>query len=276
MGNIGNSPASGSPPENSEGRLTPRERAVVWEVNIARQCLERFNKIVDAHAIVFSLLLTVSLIGFLQPPRGWQTSADEDQNATMYNQSLSVDAFSICNSVSLFSAISGLLLCVYCSYATILSLSTVPLPERFDELGIKFIHKLRSALRGVALPSVRRRSLLLFSFLLSSISFSVATYVSAGLAATAPPKRFVCVILPSIPGCAIVLLLLCVSAAKISLELNFESRFELLWRMMDQAQLPYDSLPLPVVEVLDPMPTFVRHCVNAVFPNHYTQRSKVA
>lgn len=245
--------AAAATPAHEPRRLSEEERAIVWEINIARGCLESFSKILAAHAIVLSLLVTVNLIGFLQPPRGW------DQDGLMFSHSYSVRAFAVANSLSLYSAISGLLFYIYCSYATIVSLGAVPLLDRFDEKGLELLHVLRASLRCVALPSVKRRSSLLSSFLAFSLTFCVAAYISSGVASAPPEDRFFSIVLPAIPGCILVIILLHLSSSKLRKELDFDARFKMLWNQIFkiQSQPALFWLDRDSREALDPTPAIL-------------------
>lgn len=234
-------------------RLSEVERAIVWEINIARGCLESFSKILAAHAIVLSLLVTVNLIGFMQPPRGW------DQDGFMFAHSKSLKAFAVANSLSLYSAISGLLFYIYCSYATIVSLGAVPLLDRFDSKGVDLLHVLRASLRCVALPSVKRRSSLLFAFLAFSLTFCVAAYISSAVASTHPGERLFSIVLPAVPGCILVVVVLHLSSSKLRKELDFDARFDMLWSRIVKIQ-PQPSLvrlDKDSIEALDPTPAIL-------------------
>ena len=56
---------------NANALTTISRRAVVWEIEMARGQIANFSKLLSAHSIILSLLVTVNLIGFLQPPKGW-------------------------------------------------------------------------------------------------------------------------------------------------------------------------------------------------------------
>lgn len=231
--------------------LSPEHRAILWEVNIARGCLDSFSRILQAYAFVLSLLVTVNFIGFLQPPKGW-----DDDTGLMYGGSKAVRAFSVTNTLSLFTAISGLLFYIYCSHSTILSLGAVPIPKPTDDTGLQILLMLRAALRDVVLPSVRRRCSILFAFLACSLTCCVVAYISAGVASLPPKHRFIAVILPSIPGCALLLFFLNIATSKLVLELDFDSRFEVLWSSVapNITQPRIDPLPCSIKAALDPLP----------------------
>ena len=133
--------------------LTEVERAVLWEVDMARRCVHNFGKMSSAHAIVLSLLVTVNLISFLQPPKGWNmnennqstsSSNKSDDNlrtvSIMFNTA-AIRCFSITSGLSLYSAFTGLLFYIYRSYTSILALGTFPLPmgtvDKYDKRAIE-------------------------------------------------------------------------------------------------------------------------------------------
>ena len=96
---------------NANALTTISRRAVVWEIEMARGQIANFSKLLSAHSIILSLLVTVNLIGFLQPPKGWLvTDVPYKNTSRMYMESSSVRAFAITNnlSLSLYSAITGL------------------------------------------------------------------------------------------------------------------------------------------------------------------------
>ena len=182
--------------------LTEVERAVLWEVDMARRCVHNFGKMSSAHAIVLSLLVTVNLISFLQPPKGWNmnennqstsSSNKSDDNlrtvSIMFNTA-AIRCFSITSGLSLYSAITGLLFYIYCSYTSILPLGTFPFPmgpgEKYDPRAIELLHQTRAFLRCVALPAVSRRSLFHFTFLTLSLLFSGMAFISSGSAVVGP------------------------------------------------------------------------------------------
>lgn len=239
-----------------------KTRILLLELDLSRHCLESFTRIADAHAILMSLLITVNLVGFLQPPRGWDEAGD------LFDSLPSLKAFAIFNSLSLYSATSGLVFYVYCSYATsILSLSSFSLPthsEHLDDLDRKLLNKLRSALRRVALPAVRRRSAFLFLFMQTSLTFCVATYISGGIAASKTSNVFLSVILPAIPGCLLIIALLCLCASKISLELDFDRRLKTLWDLVDMPEPPTEELEAKFIRALDPLPRFAQKCLSVI------------
>ena len=221
--------------------LTPSDRAVLWEIDMARGCVANFNKLLGAHSIILSLLVTVNLIGFLQPPKGWAetdlpgrntTTSSRMTTSTMYMESPSVRAFAVTNSLSLYSAISGLLFYIYCSYGGFLSLESISLPADmiYDEQGFKVLHNFRACLRCVVLPSLRRRITLLFGFLTCSLMFSGMAFVSAGLAAVGHNWRTGYVVVPAIFGCALVFGLLVLVVVKHHHEIKFDDRFNVFWK----------------------------------------------
>ena len=227
--------------EHNTRRLTEVERAVLWEVDMARQCVHNFGKMSSAHSIILSLLVTVNLIGFLQPPKGWDSDSDQPNSSMMSNQpdssmmyaTAAVRCFSITNALSVYSAITGLLFYIYCSYTSILPLGTFPLPmgmgpERYDERAIELLHQTRAFLRCMALPAIRRRSIFQFSFLTLSLLFSGMAFISAGTAAVGPHDWVI--IGPALPGCACVLLALGITARKYWEELQFDKPFDFFWK----------------------------------------------
>ena len=233
--------------EQNTRSLTEVERAVLWEVDMARRCVHNFGKMSSAHAIVLSLLVTVNLIGFLQPPKGWnmnenQSNGNQPNNSVhnlpavsiMFNTA-SIKCFCITNGLSLYSAITGLLFYFYCSYTSILPLGTFPLPmgmgaERYDVRAIELLHQTRTVLRCVALPAIGRRSLLQFAFLTLSLVFSGMTFISSGMAAMGPDHVLVSVVIPALPGCACVFISLGLALRKYWKELQFDKRFDFFWR----------------------------------------------
>ena len=134
--------------------LTEVERAVLWEVDMARRCVHNLGKMSSAHAIVLSLLVTVNLIGFLQPPKGWNMNENNIKSTSSLNKSddnlwavsimfntTAIKCFSITNGLSLYSAFTGLLFYIYRSYTSILALGTFPLPmgtvDKYDKRAIE-------------------------------------------------------------------------------------------------------------------------------------------
>ena len=223
--------------EQNTRRLTEVERVVLWEVDMARRCVENFGKMLSAHSIILSLLVTVNLVGFLQPPKGWAPNdAYTDHNlrevSIMYNTT-AVQCFSIANALSVYSAITGLLFYIYCSYISILPMGTFPLPmggtaDRYDERAIELLHQTRAFLRCVALPSVSRRSFFQFTFLTLSLLFSGMAFISAGMAAVGPHDWVIKG--PALPGCLCVVVALCLAVRKYWKELQFDKRFDFFWR----------------------------------------------
>ena len=232
--NIGSSPLITNVATNG---LTPTDRAILWEIDMARGCVANFNKLLGAHSIILSLLVTVNLIGFLQPPKGWAVNdysgPGSDRNTTtMYMESGSVRAFAVTNSLSLYSGISGLLFYIYCSYGGFLSLDSISFPADmiYDEQGIDLLHNFRACLRCVVLPSLRRRITLLFGFLTCSLVFSGMAFVSAGLAAVGHNRRMAYVGVPAIIGCIPVLCFLVLVLVKHYHEIKFDDRFDVFWK----------------------------------------------
>ena len=107
---------------------------MVWEINTAKGFVASFQTLLGAHSFILSLLATVNLIAFLQPPKGWNESQVDDSashlNAmsVMYNTG-SIEAYAIASSLSLYSAISGLLFYLYCSQAGVTSLEDAEVPK---------------------------------------------------------------------------------------------------------------------------------------------------
>ena len=254
--------------------LTEVERAVLWEVDMARRCVHNFGKMSSAHAIVLSLLVTVNLIGFLQPPKGWNmnennqstsSSNKSDDNlrtvSIMFNTA-AIRCFSITSGLSLYSAITGLLFYIYCSYTSILPLGTFPFPmgpgEKYDPRAIELLHQTRAFLRCVALPAVSRRSLFHFTFLTLSLLFSGIAFISSGSAAVGPGHVHWVIIGPALPGCACVLISLGLAVRKYWKELRFDKRFDFFWKNV--ARIDEKCIP-PLVPIdrddysgLDPIP----------------------
>ena len=223
--------------DNSEesSPLTEVERAMVWEITKATGYIKRFEKLREAHSILLSIIITVNLVAFLQPPKGWRG----DENATptpldavsiMYNTG-SIEAFAISNSLSLYSAISGLLFYLYCSHVGTLSMAPMEVPTSdYDERGIAILHEVRAYLRCVCLPSVRRRANILFSFLTCSLVFSVMGFIASGYAATSPDERLHYVVFPAIPGCSSLLFFLILALRKQWVKLNFDQKLDNFWK----------------------------------------------
>ena len=249
--------------EQNTRSLTEVERAVLWEVDKARCCVHNFGKMWSAHAIVLSLLITVNLIGFLQPPKGWnmnenQSNGNQPNNSVhnlpavsiMFNTA-SIKCFCITNGLSLYSAITGLLFYIYCSYTSILPLGTFPLPmgmgpEIYDARAIELLHQTRTVLRCVALPSISRHSFFQFTFLTLSLLFSGMAFISAGTAAVGPHDWVI--IGPALPGCACVLLTLGIAVRKYWEELRFDKRFDFFWRNVARI----DEKCIPELVLVDP------------------------
>ena len=245
--------------------LTEVERAVLWEVDMARRCVHNFGKMSSAHAIVLSLLVTVNLIGFLQPPRGWtpndhNSANSDDRDVSIMYATPAIRCFSITNALSVYSAITGLLFYVYCSYTSILPLGTFPFPmgpgEKYDPRAIELLHQTRAFLRCVALPAVSRRSFFQFTFLTLSLVFSGMAFISAGLAAVGPHNWVI--VGPLLPGGACVFVALGLAVRKYWKELRFDKRFDFFWRNV--ARIHDDLIP-PLVPIgpddysgLDPIP----------------------
>ena len=247
--------------------LTPSDRAVLWEIDMARGCVANFNKLLGAHSIILSLLVTVNLIGFLQPPKGWAVDdysgpGSGRNTTTMYMESPSVRAFAVTNSLSLYSGISGLLFYIYCSYGGFLSLDSISLPPDmiYDEQGIKFLHNFRAYLRRVMLPSLRHRITLLFGFLTFSLAFSVMAFVSAGLAAVGHNWRMAYVGVPAIIGCIPVLCFLVLVLVKHYHEIKFDDRFDVFWKEIAgiDKMLELQTVKKSTCRALDPAPLIYR------------------
>ena len=110
------------------------QKALEWEINMARGFLQSYEKLLTAHSFLLSIVATVNFIGFLQPPKGWNERDTTDVPTTdgaaapppwnsmnvMFDTG-SIEAFSITNSLSLYCAISGLLFYIYCSSPALLS-----------------------------------------------------------------------------------------------------------------------------------------------------------
>ena len=210
------------------------ERAVMWEIKKAKGYMESFEKLLGAHSIILSLLASVNLVAFLQPPKGWNVSTGVDSQlngkSVMYNTG-SIEAFAISNSLSLYAAISGLLFYLYCSHVGMLSMAPMEVPtSEYDERGIAILHEVRAYLRCVGLPSVRRRANILFSFVACSLVFSVMGFIASGYAATSPDERLHYVVLPAIPGCGSLLFFLVLALRKQCVKMNFDQQLDNFWK----------------------------------------------
>ena len=211
------------------------QQALVWEMNMAMGFLASYEKLLSAHSFLLSIVATINFVAFLQPPKGWNESETNNDNGTpslntmyvMYDTG-SIEAFAITNSSSLYIAISGLLFYVYCSSPSLLSSST-PL-ELGDTDADNVLHNVRACLRRVVLPSIRRRVTILSCFLAASLTFSVMAFISSGFAATSIHERWHYVIIPSIPGCILVLTCLVLALRKHFHDLDFDMHFDNYWK----------------------------------------------
>lgn len=226
------------------------EKVLVWEVSIARGCLDSFNRMLAVHAIVFSVLVAACFLSFLQ-----------GLHSNTGGRSMALLIFSLANSVALYTATAGLLFSIYCTVAAVISLHPVPLPDRFnDQLSLDLLHNLRTYLRRIALPAVSRRCKFLYSTLAVCLVFCMIAHISAGIASIDPADRLMGVTLPAVPGCFVLLFLLQVGVSKLHLELDFDTRFRNLWAaMVPHIIYPCEIRPLDkaTAHALDPLPSYL-------------------
>ena len=236
------SSSSGADAHSSGRALTEMERAVLWEIKKGQGYVSSFQKLRDAHSLILSLIATVNLVAFLQPPKGWHQmdGGDDTQHqqlnavSVMYNTG-SIEAFAIANSLSLYCAIAGLLFFLYCSNAGVLAMAASKMPanpnsaDNYTELGIRVLHRVRACLRCVVLPSLRRRLNILSTFVACSLSFSLMAFIASGFAAASPQERLFFVIVPAIPGCILVIFFLVMALAKHRTELDFDTQINKYW-----------------------------------------------
>lgn len=140
------------------------------------------KKVTTAYATVLSILVTVSFIGFLQPPRGF----DSSQGSRLYS-SVWMSLFIITNSLSFVASICGLVLFVRTSFSSLQFYCALNehLPERDSEVPQGYITPNAAGVRELLKDTY-------FFFyginacLALAVSSCVAAYVFAGIAATRP------------------------------------------------------------------------------------------
>ena len=192
-------------------------QTLVWEAKTAQGFIASVEKLISVNSFILSLLATVNLIAFLQPPKGWNESEGDmaaassshlNARSVMYNTG-SIEAYAIASSLSLYSAISGLLFYLYCSHAGGGALAMAD-----ESWGVEVLQKERACLRGKVLPDMCWRAATLCCFVAASLIFSVAAFVASGYAASSPDERFHYVVLPGLPGCTLVFSFLALALRK--------------------------------------------------------------
>ena len=220
-------------------------QTMVWETKTALGFIASVEKLISVNSFILSLLATVNLIAFLQPPKGWNESrADASTShlnamSVMYNTG-SIEAYAIASSLSLYSAISGLLFYLYCSQAGVTSLEDAEMPKETetDESGtetdkkqrrkdkIEILHRTRAYLRCLLLPRITRNSTILSWFLAASLTFSLMAFISSGYAASSLHERLHYIVIPGIPGCILVLVCFVLAILKQGHDLDFDKQFD--------------------------------------------------
>ena len=213
------------------------QQALVWEMNMAMGFLASYEKLLSAHSFLLSIVATINFVAFLQPPKGWNERPDDAAShlnalSVMYNTG-SMEAYAIASSLSLYSAISGLLFYIYCSHSSVITLEDVEVPATdspHSHQEMEILRRTRSCFRFVVLPDISWRSRVLSGFLAASLTFSGMAFIASGYGASSPDERLHYVIIPAIPGCISVLFFLGLAFRKHSQDMSFDTQFRSFWK----------------------------------------------